>query len=285
MRIAALSWHSPLYNQNRYMREGKEFISDFGYNRLDFLARTYNPATGLFDQLDPMAEKFPWISPYAVFLNNPMKFVDSDGQVVKIWYKDDKGNNRAFVYNGSNAGSAPKNSFVSAVITAHQYNKANGARAGNGGGAPTVAAVERDDISINVMETPYESKFSEVAGGTIYWNPELGTESNGIVTSPATTFDHEADHAVDAKTNPEKHDQNRRTSDSQYTNKEEKRVITGSEQKTARANRETKSGQVTRTNHGGKSVITKGVTSNKVDLQKTKEYEERDKKRPMWTSD
>lgn len=31
---------------------------------------------------------------------------------------------------------------------------------------------------------------------TIYWNPETGTQNeNGTVTSPATDFDHEADHA------------------------------------------------------------------------------------------
>ena len=40
----------------------------------------------------------------------------------------------------------------------------------------------------------------------------------------------------------------------------QRRVITGSEQKTARANGEINQKQVTRRNHGGKSVITEGVT-------------------------
>jgi hypothetical protein len=34
--------------------------------------------------IDPLCEKYYWISPYAYALNNPIKFVDPDGQIVKI---------------------------------------------------------------------------------------------------------------------------------------------------------------------------------------------------------
>lgn len=60
-------------------------------------------------------------------------------------------------------------------------------------------------------------------------------------------------------------------------------MITGSEQKTSRANGETRSGQVTRRNHKGRTVITRGVTSNVIDRQKTQEYEKRNK--VVWTSE
>lgn len=74
---------------------------------------------------------------------------------------------------------------------------------------------------------------------------------------------------MEHKTNTQEYEVNRaRGSDSQYQTKEERRVITGSEQKTSRANGETCSGQVTRRNHNGKTVITKGVTSNVIDRQK-----------------
>lgn len=74
-----------------------------------------------------------------------------------------------------------------------------------------------------------------------------------------------------------------RGSDSQYRTKEERRVITGSEQKTSRANGETRPGQVTRRNHNGRTVITKGVTSNVIDKEKTQVYEKR--KKPIWSSE
>ena len=60
-------------------------------------------------------------------------------------------------------------------------------------------------------------------------------------------------------------------------------MITGSEQKTSRANGETRSGQVTMRNHTGRTVITRGVTSNVIDRQKTQEYKKRNK--VVWTSE
>ena len=54
------------------------------------------------------------------------------------------------------------------------------------------------------------------------------------------------------------------------------------QQKTARANGEINQKQVTRRNHGGKSVITEGVTSNKINEVKTKEYENN---RKRWISE
>ena len=124
-----------------------------------------------------------------------------------------------------------------------------------------------------------------------YWNEALhGVARAGVATmfpqaiAMAAVFDHEADHALEHKTNTQEYEVNRaRGSDSQYQTKEERRVITGSEQKTSRANGETRSGQVTRRNHNGKTVITKGVTSNVIDRQKTQEYEKRNK--AVWTSE
>ena len=46
---------------------------------LDFGARFYDPATAIFLQQDPLAEKYYNISPYAYCANNPVNFVDPDG--------------------------------------------------------------------------------------------------------------------------------------------------------------------------------------------------------------
>lgn len=63
-----------------------------------------------------------------------------------------------------------------------------------------------------------------------------------------------------------------------YDNKEEKRVITGSEQNTARANREIPYFSVTRRNHDGLPIITNSPTSNKPNVSKTKEYHSKQQK-------
>ena len=196
------------------------------------------------------------------------------------------GRNLSFSYSGGNITHS--NPFVQSVITAYQYNKANGIKMGNGGGASTVAIVENTDIKVNVMEAIYDNKYSPDAArgtGCIYWKSDWGAQhDNGTVNSPATIFDHEADHALEHKIKAQEYEVNRvRGSDLQYQTKKERRVITGSEQKTSRANGETRPGQVTRRNHNGKTVITKGVTSNVIDEQKTLEYEKR--KKPVWTSE
>ena len=98
MIIQALSYNA-VGSTNRYHREGKEFISDFGHNRLDYLNRTYNPATGLFDQNDQLADKFPWISPKAFCGNNPLKFIDPDGRDVKLSITTNKAGKTVVTFN------------------------------------------------------------------------------------------------------------------------------------------------------------------------------------------
>lgn len=68
--------------------------------------------------------------------------------------------------------------------------------------------------------------------------------------SPAEALAHEADHAHDDKTNHEKHEKRLNTPDSEYKNKEERRVIEGSEQDTAKkTGKELPKEGVTRKNH------------------------------------
>ena len=69
---------------------------------------------------------------------------------------------------------------------------------------------------------------------TIYWNPELGILTNtASYLSPATLLNHEADHCLRYNSDPKGMLKDAETIDDQYRNKEEKRVITGSEQDTA----------------------------------------------------
>ena len=269
-----------------YKYNGKELDTKNGLNWYDYGARQYDVAIGRWNAVDPMAEKYYNWSPYSYCMSNPIKYIDPSGQTVVIWYKNDSGQTVSYSYSGGNV--AHPNPFVQSVITAYQYNKANGVKVGNGGGASTVKIVENADIKVNVMETPLEVTYNPYAArgaGCIYWKSDWGLQNeNGTVTSPATDFDHEAAHALEHKTNAQEYEVNRvRGNDSQYDSKEERRVITGPEQRTARANGETRPGQMTRRNHKGRTVVTKGVTSNVIDIQKTKEYEKR--KKPVWTSE
>jgi len=63
---------------------GKELDMLHGLNQYDYGARYYEPSYGRFTTMDPLAEKYYSISPYAYCLNNPMRFVDPDGREVVI---------------------------------------------------------------------------------------------------------------------------------------------------------------------------------------------------------
>ena len=82
---------------------------------------------------------------------------------------------------------------------------------------------------------------------------------NGTALSPTTVLNHEGDHTLDHLNNGNEHLST--TPDSQYYNSEEKRVITGSEQTTAKKLGEIKEGEVTRNNHKGQPFEAASSTS------------------------
>ncbi|WP_283116571.1 RHS repeat-associated core domain-containing protein [Alistipes putredinis] len=59
---------------------GKEEQTVGGAGLLDYGARFYHPDLGRWLTQDPMAEKFNSVSPYNFCLNNPLVFIDPDGQ-------------------------------------------------------------------------------------------------------------------------------------------------------------------------------------------------------------
>jgi len=69
-----------------YKYGGKEFIELHGYDSYDFDARMYYPALCRFMTMDPLCEKYYSISPYAYCNNNPVKYIDPDGESWRLTY-------------------------------------------------------------------------------------------------------------------------------------------------------------------------------------------------------
>ena len=63
-----------------YKYNGKELDQMHGLNQYDYAARYYDPSFARFTTVDPMAEKYPGISPYAYCKNNPVNRIDPKGE-------------------------------------------------------------------------------------------------------------------------------------------------------------------------------------------------------------
>ena len=73
-----------------YKYNGKEFERLISEDWYDYGARHMSPNFGRFTTMDPMAEKYYSISPYAYCTNNPINYIDPDGNRVQIYKKKQK---------------------------------------------------------------------------------------------------------------------------------------------------------------------------------------------------
>ena len=71
-----------------YKYNGKELDHMLGLDWYDYGARHYDAALSKWTTMDPLAEKYYDISPYAYCGNNPINYFDPDG---RDWYKDKDG--------------------------------------------------------------------------------------------------------------------------------------------------------------------------------------------------
>ena len=222
------TWNTP------YLFNAKEFDEETGMYY--YGARYYEPRLSLWISTDPLQEKYPNISSYCYTANNPIKFIDSDGR--KLLFAS--GTTEAF-----------KQKFRAAIMYLHEHN-ADG----------IIAQIDKSSTIIYITEIVGESSAFSKTEKTIYWDPNMGLlTSSDKKMSPTAVLNHEADHTLQYLKNPDKSAQDSKTFDPDYDDKEEMRVITGSEQKTALALGEISAGEVTRTDHKGVPYITKSPTT------------------------
>ena len=65
-----------------YKYNGKELDRKGELDWYDYGARMYDAALGRWHTVDPLSEKYYGVSPYNYCLNNPLKYIDSDGRQV-----------------------------------------------------------------------------------------------------------------------------------------------------------------------------------------------------------
>lgn len=234
LSVKSLLRNATTFGITPYLFNAKEFDEETGMYY--YGARYYEPRLSLWMSVDPLQEKYPNISTYCNAANNPIKFIDSDGR--KLLFAS--GTTEAF-----------KQKFRAAIMYLHEHN-ADG----------IIAQIDKSSTIIYITERVGEASAFSKTKKTIYWNPNMGVlTSSDKKMSPAAVLNHEADHTLQYLKNPDKFAQDSKTLDPDYNDKEEMRVITGSEQKTALALGEISAGEVTRTDHIGIPYITKSPTT------------------------
>jgi RHS repeat-associated protein len=104
---SGLPWSNDTgYDVGPYKYNGKEFIETHGLDEYDSYARWYYPAIMRTTTMDPLAEKYYNISPYAWCGNNPVNVIDPDGreawEVNNKWDDDYINKFSSFVSNQTN---------------------------------------------------------------------------------------------------------------------------------------------------------------------------------------
>jgi RHS repeat-associated protein len=223
----------------RFRFTGKELVKSNDLNMYDFGARWYDVAgVPMWTSIDPLAEKYYNVSPYAYCAGDPVNKFDPDGRIVYLRYKGENGKTVQYTFNPQNQQNIPDNSFVRDFVSAYNYNIENG-----GGDNMFNAAHDskREYIVVDanickVQETAYVPQYGE---RKIKWESRKGMRfDDDKRQSPATRLEHEFDHAVDDANNGSAHRYRRGEPAGRYGNEEEQRVIEGSESKTALANGE-----------------------------------------------
>ncbi len=221
-----------------------------GLDWMDYGARHF-AGHGQWTSPDPLAENYYDVSPYVYCVGNPIKFVDSDGEDVWIFYKDNKGREDIFHFNGAE-NITHSNPFVNDFLESYYYLNQHGA------GKNISELVKNSKYKVFVYHTEGISSTESYRGiAHIWWDSRAGIQTtDGGLQSPALQLEHEFDHArsrlIDLPSNLDRSKQY----DAQYDNAEEKRVITGSEKDSA-----IRLGEGVRNNHKGKLYKTTRSTS------------------------
>ncbi len=192
---------------------GKEWIEAHGYDNYDYGARNYYPAIMRFTTIDPMAEKYYSVSPYAYCANNPVNAIDLHGDTIttvivnaftdkngtqsiketKYYYGKDKNGKYGFLDSSGNLYSG-NDKFVNSLTTA--LNKLRtGGKAGSSLVSDLVSSTKNVQIAFGKKNAAGEN------GTFIHWNNTLnrgGVNKFGKVDRPTYIgLGHEMAHIQD----------------------------------------------------------------------------------------
>lgn len=194
-------------NEMQRWRYGNKEL-DRSFDTYDFLARWYDPTLCRFLMIDPMAEKYPWFSPYVYCANSPMNasdptgkyliynYVNSDGQSTRYFYKQGEDGTYDFYDVDGNLYNHNEE-FVS------QLKSALNSLQDGVYGAALVSGLVNSNFGVNLKES--KNGANKTLGNTVFWNPynymSALDVAGGKQRAPFVGLAHELAHTYDPDIN------------------------------------------------------------------------------------
>ncbi len=146
-------------NPYKYKYNAKEYQDELGLDWYDYGARNYDASLGRWMNVDPLAEMYPDISPYAYAANIPTKFVDYDGMDFGIRIDHDK---RTITIIGHIYASKQDMEILNTAV--NSINEARGAVLKVGDGEDAIAYTLGFEITTEESDNPMKSAASDNKG-------------------------------------------------------------------------------------------------------------------------
>ncbi len=202
-------WQRMGVDENKYLFNGKELQDDLDLDWYDYGARMYDATIGRFMVQDSFSEKYLSLNPYQYTANNPILFVDINGDSIRIakgkkeltYTINSDGsssvlNAKGEVYNGKKNKKGQYKGYVGKVKRALDKVRTGG-NSGNG-----LVSALHDNVQDVTIKRGGNEFTAEGSDRTIFWSPSDG--SGGLDVTGSTKrpsfigLGHELGHAYDA---------------------------------------------------------------------------------------
>jgi RHS repeat-associated protein len=168
--------------EHPYKYNGKEHNQELGLNWYDYGARNYQPDLGRWMNLDHLAKDYDNLSPFVYAANNPVFYIDPDGQRIAIYGNEDYRNKVLFQLALLAASSDTGNDLVMNAINSKRT---------------LVFADVEGVLGDNTFDGVGGSNYNVVgydANGEGYLDEDNGRNGEKLYKNSSTTLAHELGH-------------------------------------------------------------------------------------------